>query len=49
MKTRQSLENYFYRNGACYAVTRRTLLEQNRIFTENTLPLMVETTACEHR
>jgi CMP-N,N'-diacetyllegionaminic acid synthase len=42
VKTRQSLENYFYRNGACYAVTRRALLEQNRIFTENTLPLMVD-------
>ena len=42
VKARQSLDTYFYRNGACYAVTRRALLEQNRIFTENTLPLMVD-------
>lgn len=42
VKTRQSLESYYYRNGACYALTRRALMDRNAIFTDHTLPLVID-------
>lgn len=39
---RQSLEPLFFRNGVCYALTRDTLVNKNTIFTEHTLPLLIE-------
>jgi CMP-N,N'-diacetyllegionaminic acid synthase len=36
VKARQSLAPLFYRNGACYALTRRCLFELNVIFSANT-------------
>lgn len=36
IKRRQSLEPLYYRNGACYALTRACLLEKKKIFTEST-------------
>lgn len=38
---RQALEPLFWRNGLCYALTRRCLVEQKAIFTRNTAPLVV--------
>jgi CMP-N,N'-diacetyllegionaminic acid synthase len=39
---RQSLSTFYWRNGVCYALTRECLLEKKKIFTENTLPLVIE-------
>ena len=39
---RQQLSELYIRNGVCYAVTRQCLLEQNRLFTDNTLPYVIE-------
>jgi len=39
---RQSLENLYYRNGACYALTRACLLDRRSFFTENTRGLLIE-------
>ncbi len=36
VKQRQSLSPVYYRNGACYALTRQCLLEHGAIFTANT-------------
>lgn len=36
VKQRQSLSPVYYRNGACYALTRQCLMEQSAIFTANT-------------
>jgi CMP-N-acetylneuraminic acid synthetase len=41
VKTRQSLSPYYYRNGACYALTRKSLLERGEIFGENTFPVVI--------
>jgi CMP-N,N'-diacetyllegionaminic acid synthase len=38
---RQVLESLYWRNGVCYALTRKCLLERKAIFTENTLPLVI--------
>ena len=38
---RQDLGRYYIRNGVCYALTREALLRQAKIFTENTLPLII--------
>lgn len=42
VKARQSLQPLLYRNGACYALTRKCLLEKQAIFTENTRGYLVE-------
>jgi CMP-N-acetylneuraminic acid synthetase len=40
--SRQSLEGDFYwRNGVCYAMTRRSLLSKKKIITDNTLPFVI--------
>jgi CMP-N,N'-diacetyllegionaminic acid synthase len=40
---RQQLdENYFWRDGLCYALTRDTLLERKAIITHNSLPLVTD-------
>jgi CMP-N,N'-diacetyllegionaminic acid synthase len=40
--SRQSLEGSFYwRNGVCYAITRRSLLGKKKVITDNTLPLVI--------
>jgi CMP-N-acetylneuraminic acid synthetase len=39
---RQSLSTFYWRNGVCYALTRACLLEKRKIFTEKTLPLVIE-------
>lgn len=40
--SRQSLEPLFFRNGVCYALTRECLVDKQTIFTEHTLPLLIE-------
>ncbi len=40
--SRQALETLYWRNGVCYAVTRECLLCRKAIFTENTVPLVIE-------
>ena len=42
VKTRQSLSNLYYRNGACYAVTRECLFEKNAIFCEETVAFVID-------
>lgn len=42
VKSRQSLENLFFRNGVCYALKRDVLMEKQTIFTERTLPLLID-------
>ena len=42
VKQRQSLSPIYYRNGACYALTRQCLLEQGAIFTANTRAHVVD-------
>ena len=42
VKQRQSLEPLFFRNGACYALARATLMGEKRIFTETTRAHLVE-------
>lgn len=39
---RQALESLYWRNGICYALTRRCLVEAKAIFTRNTVPLVVQ-------
>jgi CMP-N-acetylneuraminic acid synthetase len=39
---RQSLQPLYWRNGVCYALTRSCLLEKQQIFTENSVPLVIE-------
>jgi CMP-N,N'-diacetyllegionaminic acid synthase len=39
---RQQLAPLYFRNGICYALTRRCLVEQGRIITANTLGLLIE-------
>jgi CMP-N,N'-diacetyllegionaminic acid synthase len=40
---RQQLESgLYYRNGICYAIRRRALVEDKRIFTERTRPFVVD-------
>jgi len=40
---RQQLEmGLYYRNGVCYALRRKTLVEDKRIFGEHTLPLVID-------
>jgi CMP-N-acetylneuraminic acid synthetase len=42
LKGRQDLsERFFWRNGVCYALTRACLMEQETIFTENTVPEII--------
>jgi len=41
VKTRQSLSPYYYRNGACYALTKKSLLERGEIFGDNTFPVVI--------
>jgi CMP-N-acetylneuraminic acid synthetase len=42
VKTRQSLEQLYYRNGACYALTRRCLIEQKVIFCANSRGYVID-------
>lgn len=42
VKTRQSLSAYYYRNGACYGLTRRALLERGEIFSDDTRAYVVD-------
>lgn len=39
---RQSLGTLYWRNGVCYALTRKCLLEKKKIFTDNTRPLVIK-------
>ncbi len=39
---RQSLDDLYWRNGVCYALTRRCLMENGAIFTGNTLAVVIE-------
>lgn len=39
---RQSLPKLYWRNGVCYALTRECLLEKRTIFSDKTLPLVIE-------
>ncbi len=39
---RQSLNTLYWRNGICYALTRDCLLAKKEIFTDQTLPLLIE-------
>ncbi len=42
IQSRQALaSSYYYRNGACYALTRRCLVDQGVIFTDRTLPFVI--------
>jgi CMP-N,N'-diacetyllegionaminic acid synthase len=42
VKARQSLEQLYYRNGACYALTRRCLIEQKVIFGATTRGYVID-------
>ena len=42
VQTRQSLSPFYFRNGACYAVTKQALFERGAIFTSHTLPLLID-------
>ncbi len=42
MKTRQSLSDLYYRNGACYAVTRECLLDRGVIFCGETVAFVID-------
>lgn len=42
VNTRQSLVPLYYRNGACYVLTRQCLLEQKVIFSANTVPYVID-------
>jgi CMP-N,N'-diacetyllegionaminic acid synthase len=43
LKARQDLDGgYVYRNGVCYALTRGCLMDQGRIFTENTQAVVID-------
>lgn len=44
VKQRQSLKPLFFRNGACYALTRKCLMDLQAIFTENTRGYLIERT-----
>ena len=39
---RQSIPNYFHRNGICYAVTRKSLIDNHNLMEHNCLPLIIE-------
>jgi CMP-N-acetylneuraminic acid synthetase len=39
---RQKIPDYYYRNGICYAVKRRTLLEKQSIIEENCKAIIIE-------
>ncbi len=39
---RQSIPDYFHRNGVCYAVTRSHLLDHGRILDEGTLAVIID-------
>jgi CMP-N-acetylneuraminic acid synthetase len=39
--TRQQLDTLYVRNGACYLVTRETLLERRRVITDNTFACII--------
>ncbi len=41
--SRQQLTGeYYYRNGICYALKRSTLIDKKLIFTDNTVPVIIE-------
>jgi len=40
--SRQSLNKLYWRNGVCYALTRACLLDKKQIFTDKTLPLIID-------
>lgn len=42
VKSRQSLEDLYFRNGVCYALQRDVLMEKQTIFGERTLPLLID-------
>jgi len=42
VKARQSLEPLYFRNGACYALTRSCLLDRQAVFTDNSRGLLIE-------
>jgi CMP-N,N'-diacetyllegionaminic acid synthase len=42
VRTRQTLAPLYYRNGACYALTRSCLLKKRVIFSANTAPYVIE-------
>ncbi len=39
---RQSLEKLYWRNGICYVLTRDCLISKKAIFTDKTIPLIIE-------
>lgn len=39
---RQSIPDYFHRNGACYACSRKAIFESNSIITNNTRAVVIE-------
>lgn len=39
---RQSLPKLYWRNGVCYALTRECLIEKKTIFSDKSLPLVIE-------
>ncbi len=40
--TRQTIPSYFYRNGLCYAVTRKTLIEKGLIIEEDCVGVLID-------
>ena len=42
VSTRQSLGELYFRNGACYAITRECLFERNAIFCDDTVAYVVD-------
>jgi CMP-N-acetylneuraminic acid synthetase len=42
VKARQSLDPLYYRNGACYAVSKHCLYERQTLFSSRTYPCLIE-------
>jgi CMP-N-acetylneuraminic acid synthetase len=42
VKARQSLDELYFRNGACYAITRECLFVKNEILCDDTVPHVVD-------
>ena len=43
VQSRQAFKGeYYWKNGLCYAVSRSSLMEHSRIFSENTLPVIID-------
>lgn len=39
---RQTIPDYYHRNGVCYAVTRESLIDNHNLMESNCLPLIIE-------